>query len=84
MAEEDDPISIKQKFDGYTFLLAVFSLLSLYLFDNYFSTTETAKNALMRYKAVVEKAPELQITSSGRSKRYYVAFKIRGSERSGN
>jgi hypothetical protein len=80
MTNEDDPISIKQKFDGYTFLLAVFALLSLYLFDDYFSTSENEKNALLRFKAVVEKAPELHISSSGKSRRYYVAFKIRGSE----
>jgi hypothetical protein len=50
-----------------------------YFGNDFFSTIKYNKNELLKVKAVVEKSPELHITS-GRNKRYYVTFKIRGSD----
>ncbi|MBA4852976.1 hypothetical protein [Emticicia sp. BO119] len=77
--DRDSPLSIKFRKDGYNFIFIIACCVCMYFGDDFFSTTKYNKNELLKIKAIVEKAPELRITS-GRNKRYYVTFKIRGSD----
>ena len=75
--DKDSPISVKFRKDVYNFAFLIACCVCIYFGNDFFSTTRYNKNDLLKVKAVVEKEPELHITS-GRNKRYYVTFKIRG------